>query len=141
MQFIFSLSYSPSTEKKKNFRLLEKQWKSLSFDTDAVVLLPLFMKCLFCFFNEIFNVKVLFSSCYLASKGERENGEGGGEWKSRKHAKSNFALKQSLLSEKRTSQWIHSDNGMWSFSRFFFSENNFHAYRKSFFSFLFFCGK
>lgn len=36
----------------------ESSGKSLSFETDAVVLLPLFMKCLFCFFNEIFNVKV-----------------------------------------------------------------------------------
>lgn len=90
LQFILSLSlWTPP--KKRSIRLLEKQWKSLSFDTDAVVLLPLFMKCLFCFFNEIFNVKVLFSSCYLAKPG----GRGNKKRKSRKHAKSNFSQKQS----------------------------------------------
>lgn len=54
------------------------EMKSLSFETDAVVLLPLFMKCLFCVFNEIFNEKVFIWN------GKKLN---------RKHAKSNSAQK------------------------------------------------
>lgn len=48
--------------------------KSSSFDTDAVVLLPLFMKCLFSFFTELFNEKLLvsnFSSVLFRRKAER----------------------------------------------------------------------
>lgn len=87
--------------------------KSLSFDSDAVVLFPMFMKCLFCFFNEIFNVKVfcfLRAFCFF--------------FPSRKHAKSNFAQKQfsgvHFISPKKkhiSNSFTYNDNGMWSFFR------------------------
>lgn len=60
MQFALSSLTLPSTSTRSTLRrtIIKRLKKSLSFDTDAVVLLPLFMKCLFCFFNEIFNVKL-----------------------------------------------------------------------------------
>lgn len=120
MQFILFVAFLPQN------LLLEKQWKSLSFD--AVVLLPLFMKCLFCFFNEIFNVKVLFFCVLFGERG-----------KSRKHAKSNFPQKQFSVflllaprKKKDTSEYIHIQTTMACEALFALNGKQFSSSQKSF---------
>lgn len=74
--FVVFHSYFPFDPVERKQKTAEK--KSSSFDTDAVVLLPLFMKCLFCFFNEIFNVKLPAPSFLLPHSELRRKGSGKG---------------------------------------------------------------